>query len=367
VGEERTMRLSVLTSIAIFVVTCLGQASGIGNQTPHSSPRPLTVFNIIAEQLQKAKGEKSVLEREKALSRIGGLLKRLPQSTVTERLEDRLKRAFRSGVMSDEAEEAIDEAIEIAKAADRLFRQTSLTVDPELAQSTLQRVLNSREFRVWNPFTKFLQWLSKRLEKPINWLVKLLSSLFRWLAKVFSPVFEWLSKVLEALGAWFWHWWQLLNKISPILAWAIAVLLTFLSVAMFSSAIVRWWRKRQRIREEISWAETLIVPEQLLLEAENDARRGDYLTALRKAYKALLLFLDRIGLIRFREQRTNWEYLSEVRGKASDEFAQRFQEVTNIFDRCFYARVPVTAEDFVNVRKFVEETRRQARSLLSQP
>ncbi|MEZ8218293.1 protein of unknown function (DUF4129) [Candidatus Fervidibacteria bacterium JGI MDM2 SSWTFF-3-K9] len=361
------MRLSVLTTIAIFVVACLGQASEIGNQTPHSSPRPLTVFNIIAEQLQKAKEEKSVHARQKTLSRIEGLLKRLPRSTVTERLEDRLKRAFRSSVMSDEAEEAIDEAIEIAEAADKLFRQTSLTVDPELAQSTLQRVLNSREFQVWNPFTKFLQRLSKWLEKPINWLVKLLSPLFRWLAKFFSPVFEWLSKVLEALGAWFWHWWQLLNKISPILAWAIAVLLTLLSVAMFSSAIVKWWRKRQRIRGEISWAETLIVPEQLLLEAENDARRGDYLTALRKAYKALLLFLDRIGLIRFREQRTNWEYLSEVRRKASDEFAQRFQEVTNIFDLCFYARVPVTAEDFVNVRQFVEETRRQARSLLSQP
>jgi len=144
------------------------------------------------------------------------------------------------------------------------------------------------------------------------------------------------------------------------------VLLVLLSAVLFFHTVVKWWRKRQRMKAEISWAETLIVPEQLLLEAENDARRGDYLTALRKAYKSLLLFLDRIGLIRFREQRTNWEYLSEIRRKASDEFARRFQEVTNIFDRCFYAQMPVTAKDFADVREFVEETRRQARLLPSE-
>ncbi len=361
------MRLLVLAVIAAFAVTSLGQVSEIHSQPPRSSPRSSGIFGAIVEQLQKAKRDKSLRTRQKTLSRVGELIKRIPKSTVTNRLESRLEQAIRSGVMSDEAEEAIDEAIEIAAAADRLFRQTLSTVDPEFAQATLNRVLNSPEFQIWNPLMKFLQRLSKWLEKPLNWLSKLSSALFRRLAQIFSPVFEWLARVIEALGAWFWYWWQLLNKISPLLAWAIAVLLALLSFALFSHAIVKWWRKRQRLREEISWVETLTMPEQLLLEAENDARSGDYLTALRKAYKALLLFLDRIGLIRFREQRTNWEYLSEVRRKASDEFARRFQEVTNIFDRCFYARMPVTAKDFTDVRQFVEETRRQVRSLLSEP
>jgi hypothetical protein len=361
------MSLLVLAVIAAFAATSLGQVSEIDSQPPRSSLHSSAVFGAIVEQLQKAKREKSLRTRQKTLSRVGELIKRIPKSTVTNRLESRLEQAIRSGVVSDEAEEAIDEAIEIAAAADRLFRQTLSTVDPEIAQATLNRVLNSPEFQIWNPLMKFLQWLSKWLEKPLNWLSKLLSTLFRRLAQILSPVFEWLSKVIEALGAWFWYWWQLLNKISPLLAWATAVLLALLSVALFSHAIVKWWRKRQRMREEISWVETLTMPEQLLLEAENDARRGDYLTALRKAYKALLLFLDRIGLIRFREQRTNWEYLSEVRRKASDEFARRFQEVTNIFDRCFYARVPATAKDFTDVRQFVEETRRQVRSLFSEP
>ena len=361
------MRLSVLVFIATFAVTSLGQVSEINSQPPRSSPHKSATFGAIVEQLQKAKREKSLRTRQKTLTRVGELIKRIPKSTVTNRLESRLEQAIRSGVMSDEAEELIDEAIKIAMAADRLFRQTSPTVDPEFAQVTLNRVLNSPEFQVWNPLMKFLQWLAKWLKKPLNWLGKFLSTLFRRLAKVFSPVFEWLSKVIEALGTWFWYWWQLLNKISPLLAWTTAVLLALLSVALFSHAIVKWWRKRQRIREEISWVETLTMPEQLLLEAENDAKRGDYLMALRKAYKALLLLLDRIGLIRFREQRTNWEYLSEVRKKVSDEFARRFQEVTNIFDRCFYARMPATAKDFTYVRQFVEETRRQARSLFSEP
>jgi len=164
------MRLSVLAVIAAFAVTSLGQVSEIDSQTPRSLPHSSAVFGAIVEQLQKAKQEKSLRTRQKTLSRVGELIKRIPKSAVTNRLESRIERAIRSGVMSDEAEEAIDEAIEIAVAADRLFRQTSPTVDPEFAQATLNRVLNSPEFQIWNPLMKFLQRLSKWLEKPLNWL-----------------------------------------------------------------------------------------------------------------------------------------------------------------------------------------------------
>ena len=359
-GDETNMRDSVLVSVLVFGMFFAGQAEA-RNEVKLTTP-----FSIIAEQLQKARQENSPRKRQKALLGVQELVQQLPRSPVTDQLESRLERAIRTGVMSQEAEDTMDEAVEIAKSADKMLRQTLPPFDQEVANATLLRVLSSPEFQIWNPITKFLQWMSNRLEKPINWVAKQLGAFFRWFGKVLRPILGWLSRFFEALGAWLWHWWQLLVAISPALAWAIVVLLVALSFALITYAILKLWRNKWRAQTEIAIAEVLVMPEQLLKDAENDAKRGDYLTALRKTYKALLLFLDRIGLIRYREQRTNWEYLSEVRRKASDEFARRFQEVTNIFDRCFYARMPVTAKDFVDVRQFAEETRRQARSLLAQ-
>jgi len=353
------MRDLVLVTIFIFGVVFTGQAAKARNETKLTTP-----FSIIAEQLQKARQENSPRKRQKALLRVQELVQQLPRSPVTEQLESRLERAIRTGVMSEEAEDAMDEAFEIAKSADKMLRQTLPPFDPEVANATLLRVLSSPEFQIWNPITKFLQWISKWLEKPINWVAKQLGAFFRWLGKVLRPILGWLSRFFEALGAWLWHWWQLLKTISPALAWTSVVLLGAISLALLLLAFLKWWREKQKVKAEIAVAETLTIPEQLLREAENDARLGDYLTALRKTYKALLLFLDRIGLIRFREQRTNWEYLSEVRRKASGEFVQRFQDVTDIFDRCFYARKAATKSEFSVVRQLVEETHRQARSLL---
>jgi len=360
----------VLISIFVFGMVFAGHGTRARNElkltnrqssiaTHHSLP-----FSIIAKQLQKAIQENSPRKRQKALLRVRELVQQLPMSPVTDQLKGRLERALRTGIMSGEAEDAIDEAIEIAKSADKMLRQNLPSIDPEVANATLLRVLSSPEFQMWNPITKFLQWISKRLEKPINWVAKQLGAFFRWLGRVLRPILEWLSRFFEALGAWLWHWWQLLKAISPALAWTTVVLIGAVSLAFLLRAILKWWREKQKVQMGIAVAETLIIPEQLLREAENDAKLGDYLTALRKTYKALLLFLDRVGLIRFREQRTNWEYLAEVRKKASSEWTWRFQEVTNIFDRCFYARKAATANELSAVRQFVEETRLQARSLL---
>ena len=353
------MRYSLPLVVLLFSAPMFGQVMRSSEEAFSS-----TTLRTIAAQLREAKRATARFKRENALVRAQNLLLQLPKSPLRDSLKSKIEQVFRTGIFSEEAEEAIDEAIEIVKAADKILNQKPYPIDSEIARATLLQVLNSPEFRAWNPITRFLQRISKWLEKPVNWASKQLSVFLQWLGRVFRPVFDLLSKIIEALGAWFWTWWQLLKKISPILAWAVLALFGAISLALLSYSILRWWRKRLRVQAEIAIAEVLIMPEQLLIEAENAAKRGDYLTALRKTYKALLLFLDRIGLIRFREQRTNWEYLVEVRRKASSEFVLRFQEVTDIFDQCFYARKLATAKEFTIVRQFVEEMRYQARSLL---
>lgn len=351
-------RISVAL-ILLFIAPVVGQM----RQTRETAPR--TPFAIIAEQLRRAQLSKSHRFRREILLQVRKSVGQLPQSPVSKRLAERIERALRLGVTTDEADEAVDEAIEIAGAADKMLRQPLPSIDPETAQATLLRVLSSPEFRdPWAPILRFLRKISSWLERPLNWILRQLGWLFSQMGKILRPVFELLAKVIEALGAWFMYWFQLLMSVSPILAWTVVGSVGVIALTSLALAILRWWRRKQKAFTQIAVAEAIAMPEQLLHEAEISARSGDYLTAIRKAYKALLLLLDHIGLIRFREQRTNWEYLAEVRKKAPSDFFRRFQEVTNIFDICFYARKFATANEFATVKQFAEETRQNARALL---
>ncbi|MFN3422524.1 MAG: DUF4129 domain-containing protein [Armatimonadota bacterium] len=362
-GFERgsgKMRYLPFALVFLFAVPMFGQMKWRGEVTT-----PKTPFAVIAEQLQKARESRSHIVKRNFLLKAQKSVERLPQSPVTEQLRSKIESAFRAGILTDKADEAIEEAIETAKAADRVLRQPPPSVDPETAKATLLRVLSSPEFRdPWAPVLRLLGRISKWLERPLGWASKQLRWLLSQIGRILQPIFEWLSKLIEALRAWFMYWFQLLMSISPVLAWSILGVLGAIGLTSLAFAVLRWWRKKQEALKQIAVTEALVLPEQLLRESEIAARSGDYLTALRKAYRAVLLLLDRIGLIRFREQRTNWEYLAEVQKKTPSDFARRFQEVTKIFDVCFYARKLATSNEFAIVKQFAEETRQKALTLL---
>lgn len=346
------MRHSVFIAFLLLAVPIFeGQATQSSEIT--LTPEP---FNAIVEQLRKAKASTSPHKRQRALITAESLVKALPPSRITEQLKFRLGRAFKAGVMTDESERLIDEAIEIAGAASKLLKRRPSTYDPELARATLLRVLNSPEFRIHSWFAALVEQISKWLEKPVSRLIS-------WIARILTPIFKWVGKLLEVLGAWFWYWFKFLMEVSPFLAWGTVGLLGAMVSASLAYMVWKKWLKLRKETTERVVAQALVMPEQLLKEAENAARKGDYLTAVRKAYRALLLTLDHIGLIRFREQRTNWEYLAEVSRKAPMEFVSRFREASSIFDRCFYARKLATANEFIVVKRLAEETRHYARSL----
>ncbi|MCS7265598.1 MAG: hypothetical protein NZ805_12280 [Armatimonadetes bacterium] len=309
----------------------------------------------IAQKLKKAQLAKSLRAKEREILQAQKLVEKLSTYPLTEKIKARLNKVFKVGIMTKDADSLLDEAIELAESANNLLRQKPSDFDPEAAKATLQRVLNSREFRdpLW---LVILRRLEKHLERIFNWL----SFVFGLLAKFLEPLFQWISEIIQALGAWFWNWFLLLMRISPVFAWTVVIAFSSILSVLLAYKILIWWQKRQKAMAENALAEALVMPEQLLVEAENAAKTGDYLTALRKAYKALLLVLDQIGLIRFREQRTNWEYLAEIQRKTYPNFARKFLEVTKTFELCFYARKLATAKEYTLIKQFTEETLRQA-------
>lgn len=310
----------------------------------------------VAEQLQAAVKASSSRRAKRAIADAKRLLQQLPETEITRRLRWRLEDAMSAGLTTDEGKEALDEAAETAQVAVRLLRLPPPAIDPNQAQATLQAVLNSAEFR--DPWAKLKRWwerLKERiwrlLEKPLNWLGEAIAWVGRHLAHLFEPLLQWIGRALAAIATWLWGLLGALLQISPVLTWFLIALLGLVVLYAVAVFLWRWWQGQQKAVAHIEAMEALATPEQLLREADLSAQAGDYLAALRKSYCALLLFLERLALIRFREQRTNWEYLAEIQRTAPSEVTQIVQEATTVFDHCFYALYRATADDFTAVKQ----------------
>lgn len=84
--------------------------------------------------------------------------------------------------------------------------------------------------------------------------------------------------------------------------------------------------------------------------AEEEAGRGDYRTALRYAYLALLRLLEERGVLRLDRDRTNWDLVEQVpEGPARDDLA----EATRLFESRWYALRPADAEEYEALRRRV--------------
>lgn len=311
-----------------------------------------TGIAAVAERLHAALHTGSAQQRQQAVAQAKKVLQRLPETEVTRRILWRIDDAQAAGLTTDEGREALTEAAETAQVAVRLLKQRPPSVDPSNAQGILLRVLSSAEFHdPWAPLRRLWERVWRWLSKPIGWLLEQLGQLFGRLGQWLAPVWRWLSSAIAALANWVWSWLQALLAASPVLVWSLIGLVGATVVISIGWSVWRWWQKRERAIAQAILTEALATPEQLLREAETSAQSGDYFAALRKSYRALLLLLDRMGFLRFQEQRTNWEHLAEVRRRAPMEVAQSLAEATQVFDRCFYARHAATIDDFAAIRQ----------------
>lgn len=83
-------------------------------------------------------------------------------------------------------------------------------------------------------------------------------------------------------------------------------------------------------------------------DAASLAARGAYAEAIRAAYLATLVALDRKAWIRFERSTTNWQYQRQIPHHAARE---AFRALTGTFDRTVYGREMASEEDYLRCRQ----------------
>jgi hypothetical protein len=100
-------------------------------------------------------------------------------------------------------------------------------------------------------------------------------------------------------------------------------------------------------------------PQVLWRQAEEFARRGDHLNAVRALYLASLAMLHRAELIQYEPIRTNGEYQQQVRLKpeAPEALHDVFRRLTDLFELKWYGERACAAGDYEVCRGLAEEIR----------
>jgi hypothetical protein len=93
--------------------------------------------------------------------------------------------------------------------------------------------------------------------------------------------------------------------------------------------------------------------------AEELARGGNFLEAVRYLYLAVLSLLHRQRLLRYEPTRTNGEYVQQVRlaPEAPPELHVPFQQLTALFELKWYGERDCPAGDYEACRALAEEIR----------
>jgi len=97
------------------------------------------------------------------------------------------------------------------------------------------------------------------------------------------------------------------------------------------------------------------VGESLWKQADDLARAGNLLEAVRTLYLAVLALLHRADLIRYAQTRTNHEYLAQVRPRT--EVYAPFEGLTGLFELKFYGEKSCQADDYHTCRQLAEQVR----------
>jgi hypothetical protein len=124
----------------------------------------------------------------------------------------------------------------------------------------------------------------------------------------------------------------------------------------------RWGGLRRRRKQEAEAREVLgeqleagATADDLLREAAEMARKGDFRLAIRRAYIALLCELEQRGKLKLHRSKTNNDYLRELSRDA--EKLPPVAQMTSRYERVWYGRGEATLEDYA---KFIERYREVA-------
>jgi hypothetical protein len=146
--------------------------------------------------------------------------------------------------------------------------------------------------------------------------------LLRLLAELLSGIGQ--TRPLAGLPSW--------GK--PVLAGALLVLLVVV-FAHLTRSLRSLLSDRRLGGRELAQARERRDPNTVLREAEAAFERGENLVALSRLYLAVLLRLDRRGLLSHDPARSNWENLRAL-GEAGPETREAMTRLTREVDACIY-------------------------------
>jgi hypothetical protein len=197
---------------------------------------------------------------------------------------------------------------------------------PSVRKEQLKQILARREFAnsEESAFDKVIRHIGEAFKNAVGWMFENLG----------------MGEASEGLSA----------------VVAIVIIVLFLVLLAYVLSRISLGRAGDRSIVEAEGAyEGPASPKRALDEAARFASAGDYRSAMRLVYLAVLLHLDEREMIRFDRTGTNWEYLASLRQHSTLQDVLR--PVTMTFDRKWYGHETATDRDYtalVNAYKAVE-------------
>lgn len=140
----------------------------------------------------------------------------------------------------------------------------------------------------------------------------------------------------------------------------IAVILILLAAASIGLVkLLRRLRRRRKPNDKVRevLGEELpddMTPADLLNNANQLARAGDFRSAIRRTYIALLCDLEQRGKVRLHRSKTNRDYLDELKPQPS--LYPTFSIMTSAFEHVWYGQEPATETEFNDFLTLYQDT-----------
>jgi hypothetical protein len=142
------------------------------------------------------------------------------------------------------------------------------------------------------------------------------------------------------------------------------IIITLILLAAASFGLVKLMRRlqgRQKKDKDDEVREVLgeelgddVTAAELLTKANELARQGDFRSAIRRAYIALLCDLEQRGKVRLHRAKTNRDYLDEVKPEPS--LYPTFSVMTGAFEHVWYGHEQATESEFSDFITLYQET-----------
>lgn len=182
-----------------------------------------------------------------------------------------------------------------------------------------------------------------------------------------SALQKWLKQLRDALVQLLERWFGGRAAPTPTTTGSLngvrfaLVLIGLVALAFALVALLKRWRRRRQkddapeVREVLGeeLADDVTVAD-LLAQASALARQGDYRSAIRRAYIALLCELEQRGKLRLHRAKTNGDYLNALRQEGA--LYPNFSVMTEVFEHIWYGRERAQADEYHDFLALYQET-----------